>query len=283
MNTGRLAGRFALVTGASRGIGRGVAVRFAAEGATVAINHADDAEGAEGTLAAIRAAGPPDAAYRIVQADVADPAAVDRMIADTVAAWGRLDVLVNNAGIGAAPKDGYDKFYERMGAMNEQLARGETPTVHLDHIIDMQDEGWQKVVDININGVFYNCREAVRLMISCGARGSIINISSTSALNGTGAVHYSASKAAVLGLTKSLARELGGRGIRVNAICPGATNTRMMAGISPDYAKQMVASIPLGRMGEPQEVANTALFLASEEGSYFTGQTLAANGGWQML
>ena len=120
-------------------------------------------------------------------------------------------------------------------------------------------------------------------MIKCGARGSIINISSTSALNGTGAVHYSASKAAVLGLTKSLARELGGRGIRVNAICPGATNTRMMAGISPDYAKQMVASIPLGRMGEPQEVANTALFLASEEGSYFTGQTLAANGGWQML
>jgi NAD(P)-dependent dehydrogenase (short-subunit alcohol dehydrogenase family) len=87
----------------------------------------------------------------------------------------------------------------------------------------------------------------------------------------------------VLGLPTSLARELGGRGIRVNAICPGATNTRMMAGISPDYAKQMVASIPLGRMGEPQEVANTALFLASEEGSYFTGQTLAANGGWQML
>ena len=98
-------------------------------------------------------------------------------------------------------------------------------------------------------------------MIRCGARGSIINISSTAGLNGTGAVHYCSSKAAVLGFTKCLARELGGRGIRVNAICPGAMNTRMMASISPDYAKAMIASIPLGRMGEPVEVANTALFL----------------------
>jgi len=274
----RLQGKVALVTGAGLGMGRAMAETFAREGAAVVAVDVT-AKDAEDTLALINARGDCMSAV----ADVSNSAHVAAVYAQVEARYGRLDVLVNNAGIGSAPGDGYDKFYERMGAMNEQLARGETPTVHLDHTIDMQDEGWQKVVDINMNGTFYNCREAIRLMIKCGAKGSIINISSTSALNGTGAVHYSALKAAILGLTKSLARELGGRGIRVNAICPGATNTRMMAGISPDYAKQMVASIPLGRMGEPQEVANTALFLASEEGSYFTGQTLAANGGWQML
>jgi len=274
----RLQGKVALVTGAGLGMGRAMAEVFAREGAAVVVVDLT-ARDAEETLALINARGDCCA----LTADVSDSAQVAALYAEVERRYGRLDVLVNNAGIGAAPGDGYDKFYERMAAMNEQLARGETPTVHLDHIIDMQDSGWQKVIDINLNGVFYNCREAVRLMIKCGAKGSIINISSTSGLNGTGAVHYCASKAAVLGITKSLARELGGRGIRVNAICPGATNTRMMAGISPDYAKSMLASIPLGRMGEPVEVASTALFLASDEASYFTGQTLAANGGWHML
>lgn len=274
----RLQNKVALVTGAGLGMGRAMAELFAREGAAVVAVDLT-ASDVEQTLSLINSRGDCCA----LTADVSDSTQVAKVYAEVERRYGRLDVLVNNAGVGTAPNDGYDKFYERLGQLNAQLARGETPSVHLDHIIDMQDDGWQRVMDININGVFYNSREAVRLMIKCGARGSIISIASTSGLNGTGAVHYCASKAAVLGFTKCLARELGGRGIRVNAICPGATNTRMMADLDPEYAKSITAAIPLLRMGEPIEVAHTALFLASDESSYFTGQTLAANGGSHML
>ena len=269
----RLEGKVAVVTGAGLGMGRAMAELFAREGAAVVVVDLTESDATQ-TLALINGRG--DCCS--ITADVADSRQVARIYAETEQRYGRLDVLVNNAGI-----DGYDKCYERLGAMNEQIARGENPTVYLDHIIDMQDDGWQKVIDINLNGMFYNCREAVRLMIKCGSKGSIINISSTSGLNGTGAVHYCATKAAALGFTKCLARELGARGIRVNAICPGAMNTRMMAGLSEEYARTITQSIPLGRMGEPFEVANTALFLASDESSYFTGQTLGANGGMHMI
>ena len=274
----RLEGKVAVVTGAGLGMGRAMAELFAREGAAVVVVDLTESDATQ-TLALINGRG--DCCS--ITADVADSRQVARIYAETEQRYGRLDVLVNNAGIGTAPNDGYDKFYERLGAMNEQIARGENRTVYLDHIIDMQDDGWQKVIDINLNGMFYNCREAVRLMIKCGSKGSIINISSTSGLNGTGAVHYCATKAAALGFTKCLARELGARGIRVNAICPGAMNTRMMAGLSEEYARTITQSIPLGRMGEPFEVANTALFLASDESSYFTGQTLGANGGMHMI
>lgn len=274
----RLQGKVALVTGAGLGMGRAMAEVFAREGAKVIAVDLTPAD-VNDTLARIDERGDCCA----LTADVSDSAQVAGVYAEVEKRYGRLDVLVNNAGVGTAPNDGYDKFYERLGELNAQLARGETPTVHLDHIIDMQDDGWQRVMNININGVFYNSREAVRLMIKSGAKGSIVNIASTSGLNGTGAVHYCASKAAVLGFTKCLARELGGRGIRVNAICPGATNTRMMADLDPAYAKSITDAIPLLRMGEPIEVAHTALFLASDEASYFTGQTLAANGGSHML
>ncbi|HND13790.1 MAG TPA: SDR family NAD(P)-dependent oxidoreductase [Pseudomonadales bacterium] len=274
----RLQGKVALVTGAGLGMGRAMAELFAREGAKVVAVDLTPGD-VNDTLTRINVRGDCCA----LTADVSDSAQVAAVFAEVDKRYGRLDVLVNNAGIGTAPNDGYDKFYERLGELNAQLSRGETPTVHLDHIIDMQDDGWQRVMDININGVFYNSREAVRLMIKSGAKGSIINIASTSGLNGTGAVHYCASKAAVLGFTKCLARELGGRAIRVNAICPGATNTRMMANLDPAYAKTITDQIPLLRMGEPVEVAYTALFLASDEASYFTGQTLAANGGSHML
>jgi 3-oxoacyl-[acyl-carrier protein] reductase len=155
--------------------------------------------------------------------------------------------------------------------------------VFADHITDMGDAGWQRVLDINLNGTFYCSREAVRLMIKAGVQGSIVNISSTSALSGEGSVHYCASKAAMLGLTKCLARELGARNIRVNAICPGPTNTPMMKEISDEWAQAMVRAIPLGRIGEPAEVAQAALFLAGADSSFFTGQTIAANGGMYMM
>jgi 3-oxoacyl-[acyl-carrier protein] reductase len=274
----RLEGKAALITGAGLGMGRAMAQLFAREGAAVVVVDLTRSD-AEQTLSSINARGDCCA----LTADVSDSRQVAEVYAEVERRYGRIDVIVNNAGIGAAPNDGYDKFYERMAQRNEQIARGETPSVFLDHIIDMHDDGWQRVLDINLSGTFYNCREAVRLMIKSGTSGSIINISSTSGLDGTGAVHYAATKAAVLGLTKCLAREVGPRGIRVNAICPGPTNTRMMAGISEDYARAMIQAIPLGRIGQPEEVANTALFLASDESSFFTGQTLAANGGMHMI
>ncbi len=275
----RLKDKVAVVTGAGLGMGRATAQVFAAEGASVIVNDISEADAQE-TLELINERGDCCA----ITGDISNSAQVTSLYQQVEDRYGRVDLLVNNAGVGAAPNDGYDKFYERMTARNEQLAKGETPTVHLDHIIDMQDDGWQRVMDINMNGLFYNCREAVKLMIKAGiTAGSIVNISSTSALSGEGGVHYCATKAAVLGFTKSLAQELGGRNIRVNAICPGPTNTRLMAGISEEWAQAMIAAIPLGRIAEPEEVARTALFLASEDASFFTGQTLAANGGMHML
>jgi glucose 1-dehydrogenase len=253
MNTGRLAGRFALVTGASRGIGRGVAVRFAAEGATVAINHADDAEGAEGTLAAIRAAGPPDAAYRIVQADVADPAAVDRMIADTVAAWGRLDVLVNNAGIQTdTPGDGFD------------------------------EAAFLKILGVNLIGAAYCARAAIRHFLTRPGGGVVINTSSVhEVIPKPGFLAYSISKGGLGNLTRTLALEFADRGIRVNGVGPGATMTDLNGAWTDDPVKRAAVEshIPMGRATTPEEIAPVFAFLASDEASYVTGQTLHACGG----
>ncbi len=274
----RLKDKVAVITGAGLGMGRATAEVFAAEGASVVVNDISEADAQE-TLALINERGDCCA----IAGDISNSTQVTALFQQVEERYGRVDLLVNNAGVGAAPNDGYDKLYERMAARNEQLKQGQTPTVHLDHIIDMQDDGWQRVIDINMNGLFYNCREAVKLMIKAGVEGSIINISSTSGLNGDGGVHYCATKAAVLGFTKCLARELGSRNIRVNAICPGPTNTRMMEQISEEYAQSIIAGVPLGRMAEPEEVARTSLFLASDDASFFTGQTLAANGGVHMM
>ncbi|MGI9285175.1 MAG: SDR family NAD(P)-dependent oxidoreductase [Pseudomonadales bacterium] len=274
----RLKDKVAVITGAGLGMGRATAEVFAAEGASVVVNDISEADAQE-TLTLVNERDDCCA----ITGDISNSAQVSSLYQQVEERYGKVDLLVNNAGVGAAPNDGYDKFYERMAARNEQLQQGQTPTVHLDHIIDMQDDGWQRVLDINMNGLFYNCREAVKLMIKAGAEGSIINISSTSALSGEGGVHYCATKAAVLGFTKCLASELGSRNIRVNAICPGPTNTRLMQDISEEWAQAMIAAIPLGRIAEPAEVARTALFLASDDASFFTGQTLAANGGMHMI
>lgn len=273
----KLQNQVALITGAGQGMGRATAELFAREGAkVVAVDINEAAAGA--TIAGL--AGADHSAHAC---DVADSAAVTALFAAVAARYGRIDVLVNNAGVGSAPGDGFDLYQQRLAERGAQLARGETPTVFADHLPDLGDAGWQRVLDINLNGTFYCTREAVRLMIKAGARGSIVSIASTSALTGEGPPHYCASKAAMLGLTKCLARELGPRGIRINAICPGPTNTPMMQAISEEWAQAMVAGLPLGRMGEPEEVAKAVLFLASEDGSLFTGQTLGANAGMYML
>ena len=269
----RLHNKVAIVTGAAQGIGQAIALRLAGEGAAVGV--ADiSLDVLSDTVSLIEAEGGKVAAHAC---DVTDSQSVARLFDTVTASFGPLDILVNNAGIGTAPNDGFDVYQQRMAERNAQLTAGQAPTVYADHITDMLDDGWQKVVNVSLNGAFFCCREAVRCMAADNRSGSIINISSTSAVSGEGGVHYCASKAAILGLTKSLAMEVAARNIRVNAICPGPTNTPIMANISEEWRQAMVAAIPLGRIGEPSEIANTALFLASDESSSFTGQTLMAN------
>jgi 3-oxoacyl-[acyl-carrier protein] reductase len=142
----------------------------------------------------------------------------------------------------------------------------------------MSDAGWTRMLEIHLNGAFFCARAAVKAMLEQGS-GSIINISSIAGLAGMGPIHYSTAKAGLLGFTRALAREVGGRGIRVNAICPGAIDTPMSANVPEPLLKVMIAATPLGRMGAPEEIAAAALFLASDESSYFTGQWLSPNGG----
>ncbi|MCY1414285.1 3-oxoacyl-[acyl-carrier-protein] reductase [compost metagenome] len=215
--------------------------------------------------------------------DIANGAAVERLFAEVERRYGRLDVLVNNAGLGQVPGDGFEHYQQRLARRNAQLATGGTAEVFTDMIVDLTDAGWQRLLAINVDGAFYCSRAAVRLMIASGSRGSIINIASLSAFSGEGPLAYCASKAAMIGLGKCLARDLGPRGIRVNTICPGPTRTPMMQSISKEWQQALERAIPLGRLLEPEEIARTCLFLASDDASAFTGQTLAAAGGMMML
>ncbi|WP_289813664.1 SDR family NAD(P)-dependent oxidoreductase [Ralstonia soli] len=274
----RLANKVAVVTGAGSGMGRAMAELFAAQGATVVVADVNEAAAQE-TLSRLG----PDHAGLARACDISRSDAVTQLFDAIESRYGRLDVLVNNAGVGQVPGDGFDKCQERVAARASQLAAGETPTVFSDMVVDLTDAGWQRVVDINLNGTFFCSRAAVRLMIKAGVRGSIVNIASVSALTGEGPLSYCASKAAMLGLTKCLARDLGPRGIRVNAICPGPTRTPMMASIPDEWARSLERAIPLGHMALPEEIAKAALFLATDEASQFTGQTLSVSGGMTMI
>jgi NAD(P)-dependent dehydrogenase (short-subunit alcohol dehydrogenase family) len=245
----RLAGKVALVTGAGQGIGRAIARLFAEEGATVVAIDLDLAA-AEATVSTAPAAQR-CAARRV---DVSRSADVAALFAQTVELHGKVDVVVNNAGVGA-----------------------------VDTLAQTPDENWAKVIGVNLTGVFHMCREAARSMQAAGNRGAIVNVSSTSALNGEGPAHYCASKAGVMGLTRSIARELAPAGIRVNTVVPGPTDTPMMQGIPEEWSEAIVKSVPLGRMGKPEEVARVALFLASDESAFVTGQNVAVNGGMAFI
>ncbi|AKF06738.1 3-oxoacyl-[acyl-carrier-protein] reductase [Sandaracinus amylolyticus] len=239
--------RVALVTGGSRGIGRACCVALAKQGAYVAINYSSNESAAAQTLDVVRAAGGDG---EIIRFDVADPEACDQAVTDLVKRKGRLDILVNNAGI----------------AMDQLLIR-------------IKPEELEKTFSTNVAGSLWCAKAAMRPMMKA-KRGRIINLSSVVAESGNpGQAVYSASKAALLGLTKTLAREYASRGVTVNAVAPGFIETDMTSSL-PEQAKQaIVAQTPLGRQGTAEEVAAAVVFLASDEASYVTGQTIRVNGG----
>lgn len=257
--SGRLANKVAVITGAGSGIGRATSELFAEEGATVAALDVN-LQSAESTAKALAGDG-----HRAFAADVSDGPGVVNAFQAIDAAFGHIDILVNNAGIDRSKGDGFDKL----------MTTGE-------QIIHMSDEGFTRLMEINVNGVFFCTREFVKLMRRDERPGAIINMSSIAGLSANGPPHYAASKAAVLGLTRSCARELGRFGVRVNAICPGVIETPMTANI-PDVALEpLLRSTPLGRKGSAGDIASTALYLASEDSSFVTGQWISPNGGLLM-
>ena len=267
-----LAERVAVVTGAGQGMGRAIAVKLASRGARVAALDLN-AAAVEETVAQL------DGAHLALACDVSDSGAVATAFERITADLGEVAILVNNAGIGRAANDGSERMYELMAKRNEELAGGGPAKTHVDQVPFMEDEGWRGVLAVNLDGTFFCTRAAVRSMIKAGGGGAIVNISSTSAQSGEGPIHYVASKAALIGLTRALARELGSRGIRVNAVAPGPTNTPIMQGIPEQWVRDMENAIPLGRMAEPEEVAEAVCWLASDAASMCTGSVLVANGG----
>jgi 3-oxoacyl-[acyl-carrier protein] reductase len=241
----------ALVTGASRGIGRAIAVALARDGLHVVVNYTANEAAAAETLAQIQAAG---GAGTLSRFDVADQAAVEAAIKQIASERGRLDVLVNNAGI----------------AVDGLLLR-------------TKKDDWHKVLEVNLSGAFHCCKAAARYLLKSES-GRIVNLSSVVGEQGNaGQVSYAASKAGLIGMTKTLARELASRGITVNCVAPGFIETEMTAAhVQGEYREALLKQIPLGRIGAPEDVAEAVRFLVSEQASYVTGQVVRVNGGLLM-
>jgi 3-oxoacyl-[acyl-carrier protein] reductase len=236
-----LAGKNALVTGASRGIGRAIATELARAGASVVLSYRTGGDAASALAEEIGG--------RAVQADISDAGSAQALVEEA----GDVDVLVNNAGV---TRDGL--------------------------LVRMSDEDWKTVIDTNLASCFYTCRAAVRGMMKRRS-GSIVNISSIVGLHGNwGQTNYAASKAGIIGFTKALARELGSRNVRANVVVPGYVKTRLTDVLPEDATSAMLSSTPLGRLGDPEDVAGAVRFLSSEDAAFVTGAVLLVDGGLGM-
>ena len=242
-----LQGKCALVTGGSRGIGRAVCLELARQGARVAVNYAGNAAAAEETVQACTALG---AEAFAIQADVADAAASEAMVKEVLARFGRLDILVNNAGV---TRDGLMPM--------------------------MKEADWDAVLDTNLKGAFH-CMKAVYRPMMKQKYGRIVNLSSIVGLRGNaGQANYAASKAGLIGLTKSMAKELAARNVTVNAVAPGFIDTDMTAALPEKAREAMLTTIPMGRLGQAEDVAQAVAFFAGDTSAYVTGQVLCVDGG----
>lgn len=245
-----LSGKVALVTGGSRGIGRATCLKLASYGTDIAVNYSGSDESAAAVVAELTELGRRATA---VKADVSDGKSVQEMIDRTVAEMGNLHILINNAGI------------------NRDAL-----------LLRLKEDDWDGVIATNLKGTFNCIQAAARVMIKNRA-GAIVNLSSVVALTGNiGQANYTAAKAGIIGLTKSAAKELAPRGIRVNAVAPGFIETDMTAALSEEIKLKVAAKIPLGGFGMPEDVANLIAFLVSDEASYITGQTIIIDGGLAM-
>jgi 3-oxoacyl-[acyl-carrier protein] reductase len=234
----RLADKVSIITGAGQGIGRATALKFASEGAKVAVCDINSAA-VDDTVEAIRREGGEAAGFYV---DVTDKDSISRMVSGVMAKWGRIDTLVNNAGI-------------------------------------VQDEQFERVIDVNLKGVYHCTKAVVDIMLEQNS-GVILNASSIVGLYGNfGQTNYAATKFGVIGMVKTWARELGRKGIRANAICPGFIETPILSSIPDKVIKMMEDKVPLGRLGKPEEIANTYAWLASDEASYINGAVIEVSGG----
>ena len=247
MSKSDIEGRGALVTGASKGIGKAIALRLAEMGVKVAVNYNTSADDAEDVVKAIQEQGVESFS---IQADVSKPDQVAAMVEKVSEAWGNIDILVNNAGI-----------------IDDGL------------LVRMSDEAWDRVIGTNLNGTFYCTRAVIRNMMR-QRWGRVINIGSVVGIRGNaGQVNYSASKAGIMGFTKSLAKEIATRNVTVNTVTPGYISTETVEGLSKEIKDRIMTWIPQGHFGEVDDVAHLVAFIASEKAKYMTGQILSVDGG----